>query len=491
MVLAGAGGYDTREVIHAVAEMRRRRRPGHPVGDAVLQQADAGRPVPALQGDRRAARKLPIIVYNVPGRTGCNVDPATLVRLAAIPNIVGVKEASGNMTQMAEICRAVPPDFLVLSGDDALTLPLMAIGGRGIISVASNEVPAEMVQMVEAAERGDFAAARHWHEKLLPLMQVNFIESNPGPGEVRDGGDGAVRRGVPAADGAAAPGVAGKDPRGAQGVRPADRRRNRARERPAGTHRRAVRRRARTRTTRRSPRGLLRAAARDSAPDASAPPSPMRRPPSGWRVNAWVKQGILLGFRFGDIVDVSADHGRWPFYDKDTMPLKKPGVDAGVRIVPGGSTIREGAFVARSVVCMPPMYVNIGAYVDEGTLVDSHALVGSCAQIGKRVHLSAGAQIGGVIEPVGALPVIIEDDVLVGGNTGVYEGAVIKRRAVIAAGVVLTGSTPVYDLPRGEIIRPEAGAAAGRARRRRRRARRARGDRRQGPASGACRWRRP
>ena len=178
---------------------------------------------------------------------------------------------------------------------------------------------------------------------------------------------------------------------------------------------------------------------------------------SGWRVNTWVKQGILLGFRFGDTVDVSADHGRWPFYDKDTMPLKKPGVAAGVRIVPGGSTIREGAFVDRSVVCMPPMYVNIGAYIGEGSLVDSHALVGSCAQIGKRVHLSAAAQIGGVIEPIGAMPVIVEDDVLVGGNTGIYEGAVIKQRAVIAAGVVITGSTPLYDLPNGRIIKPAPG----------------------------------
>ena len=191
--------------------------------------------------------------------------------------------------------------------------------------------------------------------------------------------------------------------------------------------------------------GEVRAAERDSSK------------PAGWRVNTWVKQGILLGFRFGDTVDVSADHGRWPFYDKDTMPLKKPGLAAGVRIVPGGSTIREGAFVATSVVCMPPMYVNIGAYVDEGTLIDSHALVGSCAQIGRRVHLSAGAQIGGVIEPVGALPVIIEDDVLVGGNTGVYEGAVIKERAVIAAGVVITASTPLYDLPHGVVIKPDDG----------------------------------
>jgi 2,3,4,5-tetrahydropyridine-2-carboxylate N-succinyltransferase len=188
---------------------------------------------------------------------------------------------------------------------------------------------------------------------------------------------------------------------------------------------------------------------RAAEPDQSAP--------SGWRVNAWVKQGILLGFRFGDTVDVSADHGRWPFYDKDTLPLKKPGLESGIRIVPGGSTIREGAFVDRSVVCMPPMFVNIGAYIGEGSLVDSHALVGSCAQVGKRVHLSAAAQIGGVIEPVGALPVIVEDDVLVGGNTGIYEGAVIKQRAVIAAGVVVTGSTPVYDLPRGQVIRAEPG----------------------------------
>jgi 2,3,4,5-tetrahydropyridine-2-carboxylate N-succinyltransferase len=193
---------------------------------------------------------------------------------------------------------------------------------------------------------------------------------------------------------------------------------------------------------------LSRGEVRAAEPDASAP--------SGWRVNAWVKQGILLGFRVGVIVDCSADHGRWPFYDKDTLPLKKPGADAGVRIVPGGSTIRDGAFIGPGVICMPPMYVNIGAYVGAQSLIDSHALVGSCAQIGERVHISAGAQIGGVIEPVGALPVIVEDDALVGGNTGIYEGAVVKTRAVIAAGTVLTGSTPVYDLVRGEVIAPTA-----------------------------------
>ena len=184
---------------------------------------------------------------------------------------------------------------------------------------------------------------------------------------------------------------------------------------------------------------------RSAEPDATSP--------TGWRVNTWVKQGILLGFRFGDNVDLSI--AGWPFSDKDTMPLKRPG--AGVRIVPGGSSVREGAFLGKGVICMPPMYINIGAYVGEGTLVDSHALVGSCAQIGARVHLSAGAQIGGVIEPVGAMPVIVEDEALVGGNTGLYEGAIVKRRAVIAAGTVLTGSTPIYDLPNARIIRPEPG----------------------------------
>ncbi|HEX3702893.1 MAG TPA: 2,3,4,5-tetrahydropyridine-2,6-dicarboxylate N-succinyltransferase [Vicinamibacterales bacterium] len=176
----------------------------------------------------------------------------------------------------------------------------------------------------------------------------------------------------------------------------------------------------------------------------------------GWRVNTWVKQGILLGFRFGDMADVSMDHGKWPFFDKDTLPLKRPGIGAGVRIVPGGSAVRDGAYLAPGVICMPPMYVNIGAWVGEGSLIDSHALVGSCAQVGARVHISAGAQIGGVIEPVGALPVIIEDEALIGGNTGIYEGAIVKARAVIGAGTVLTGSTPVYDLVNGRIIKPTA-----------------------------------
>jgi 2,3,4,5-tetrahydropyridine-2-carboxylate N-succinyltransferase len=189
--------------------------------------------------------------------------------------------------------------------------------------------------------------------------------------------------------------------------------------------------------------------ARAAEPDSSAP--------SGWRVNTWVKQGILLGFRFGDVVDASADHGRWPFFDKDTLPLKRIDAGAGVRVVPGGSTVRDGVYLGRGVVCMPPMYINIGAYVGDETLIDSHALVGSCAQVGRRVHVSAAAQIGGVLEPVGAIPVVIEDDVLIGGNCGVYEGAIVKRRAVLASGTILTGSTPIYDLPNARIIEPGGG----------------------------------
>ena len=185
---------------------------------------------------------------------------------------------------------------------------------------------------------------------------------------------------------------------------------------------------------------------RAAEPDASSP--------TGWLVNAWVKQGILLGFRFGDLVDQSAG---LPFSDKDTQTVRKFPIGSGIRVVPGGSAIRGGTYVAKGVICVPPMYVNIGAWLGEGTLIDSHALVGSCAQIGARVHVSAAAQIGGVLEPVGAMPVIVEDDVLVGGNTGIYEGAVIKQRAVIAAGTILTGSTPVYDLVNGRIIKPESG----------------------------------
>lgn len=182
---------------------------------------------------------------------------------------------------------------------------------------------------------------------------------------------------------------------------------------------------------------------RAAEPDASAK--------SGWRVNGWVKKGILLGFRMGAVVDMSVNAARQPWLDKATYPVKKFDADSGVRIVPGGSSIRDGCYVGRGVTCMPPMYINAGSYVGDGTMVDSHALVGSCAQVGKNCHVSAASQIGGVLEPVGALPVIIEDDVLVGGNCGVYEGTVVKRRAVLGTGTILNRSTPVYDLVRGQV----------------------------------------
>jgi 2,3,4,5-tetrahydropyridine-2-carboxylate N-succinyltransferase len=186
--------------------------------------------------------------------------------------------------------------------------------------------------------------------------------------------------------------------------------------------------------------GEIRAAERDPAE------------PSGWRVNVWVKKGILLGFRIGGIVDMSGP-GPLPFFDKSTYPVKKFSTSSGVRIVPGGSSIRDGCYVGRGVTCMPPMYVNVGAYVADGTMIDSHALVGSCAQVGQNCHISAASQLGGVLEPVGALPVIIEDDVLVGGNCGVYEGSIVKRRAVLGSGTILNRSTPVYDLVRGVVHR--------------------------------------
>ncbi len=175
----------------------------------------------------------------------------------------------------------------------------------------------------------------------------------------------------------------------------------------------------------------------------------------GWRVNGWVKKGILLGFRLGGIVDMSIDASRQPFTDKSTYPVRQVGPNDGVRIVPGGSSIRDGVYLGKGVTCMPPMYINVGAYVSDGTMVDSHALVGSCAQIGRNVHISAASQIGGVLEPVGALPVIVEDDVLIGGNCGVYEGTVVKKGAVLGTGTILNRSTPVYDLVRGEVIRAD------------------------------------
>jgi 2,3,4,5-tetrahydropyridine-2,6-dicarboxylate N-succinyltransferase len=207
--------------------------------------------------------------------------------------------------------------------------------------------------------------------------------------------------------------------------------------------------------------GLNEGTIRAAEPDSTTP--------TGWRVNSWVKKGILLGFRIGHIVEMSlrpcahlADEvagaldAGFQFRDKHTYPLQCLPSERSIRVVPGGSSIRDGCYIGRGVICMPPMFVNVGAYVGDETLIDSHALVGSCAQIGSRCHLSAGAQIGGVLEPVGALPVIIEDEVMVGGNCGVYEGAIVGKGAVLGAGVILTGSTPVFDLVRDVVHRREA-----------------------------------
>jgi 2,3,4,5-tetrahydropyridine-2-carboxylate N-succinyltransferase len=198
---------------------------------------------------------------------------------------------------------------------------------------------------------------------------------------------------------------------------------------------------------------LERGEVRAASPDAASS--------TGWRVNAWVKRGILLGFRLGSLVEMPPPQPTGPvqvlsFVDKHTYPVRRFAAGEGVRVVPGGSSVRAGAYVARGVVCMPPMYINAGAWVDEATMVDSHALVGSCAQVGKRVHLSAAAQIGGVLEPVNASPVVIEDDVLVGGNCGVYEGTIVRKGAVLAAGTILTRGTPVFDLVTGEVLRATA-----------------------------------
>ena len=202
--------------------------------------------------------------------------------------------------------------------------------------------------------------------------------------------------------------------------------------------------------------GLNEGRIRAAEPDSTSP--------SGWRVNPWVKKGMLLGFRIGKIVamplgsEAAAPRIESQFWDKHTYPLKQIPASQNVRVVPGGSAIRDGCYIGKDVVCMPPMYVNVGAYVSDGTMIDSHALVGSCAQVGKKCHISAAAQIGGVLEPIGALPVIIEDEVLVGGNCGVYEGTIVGHGAVLAAGTILTGSTPVYDLVRDTVYRREVGA---------------------------------
>ena len=371
--------------------------------------------------------------------------------------MAAVKEASGSLGQIMEILRDRPQGFGVLSGDDAFTLALMAHGGEGVISVVSNQVPREMHELAAAGLRGDFTEARRIHHRLLELMNLNFIESSPIPVKASAGPAGLVRRDLPAAA-LPAPGnhargaargpawagaaLVGGCPSHVMAMTP-EQLRSRVEGLAAlptealGEEARAVFVEFRAALE----RGEVRAA--EPGPD-------------GWVANAWVKTGILLGFRLGRVVEMEAA-GPLRFFDKDTLPAQPLTVASGVRVVPGGSAVRSGAYIAPGVVIMPPAYVNVGAWVGEGTLVDSHALVGSCAQIGRRVHLSAGAQIGGVLEPVGALPVIVEDEVLVGGNCGVYEGTIVGRRAVLAAGVDPHGLDAVFDLAAEDDLSPPRG----------------------------------
>ena len=361
------------------------------------------------------AVSLPIIVYSIAGRTGVNVEPATLKRLAEIDNIVAVKEASGNISQMATILNVVPDRFSVLSGDDGIALPLIALGGRGLISVASNEIPAEMTKLVRLCNSGDFTSARKLFRQYQALLEINFVETNPIPVKAAMALMGLLepvwRLPLVAPSAANLEKIRGVlDSLGSRERGPCCRQQiEELFDHPPASYtdehfglfeefKSALN------------RGEVRAA----EPDASSA--------TGWRVNGWVKKGILLGFRMGKIVDMSVDPARQPFFDKSTYPVKKFDASSGVRIVPGGSSIRDGCFIGKGVTCMPPMFINVGAYVGDGTMVDSHALVGSCAQVGRNCHISAAAQIGGVLEPVGALPVIIEDDVIVGGQCGVYEG---------------------------------------------------------------------
>ena len=405
-VIAGAGGNNTRRVCEQVRRMESLGVDGilsvspyynKPTQEGIFQHYRAV----------AQATTLPVIVYNVPGRTGSNIEPATLVRLAEIPNILGVKEASGNIAQIGQILRLFPPRFRVVSGDDAMTLPIMALGACGLISVAANVIPREMQELVSLCGRGDFGAARRLYFRLLPLMQALFIESSPIPVKAALAALGLIQpiyrlplvpmqpetharlmKVLEDLDLLSVPSPAA------------------GRERKSNMQlAELIERLFEQQTTTYGPEffeafeqlkeGLNRGEVRAAEPDEASA--------VGWKVNAWVKKGILLGFRIGRLENRSVD-GKLPFFDKHTYPLKKLAADSGVRIVPGGSSIRDACYVGRGVTCMPPMYINAGAYVDDGTMIDSHALVGSCAQIGKRVHLSAASQIGGVLEPAGALP---------------------------------------------------------------------------------------
>ena len=457
-VMAGATSNDTRRAVEEVRRMC-------DAGADVILTASPYYNRPTQDGLRRHfeavadASARPVVLYNVPGRAGVNLLPATAVALAAHAN---VDRHQGSGRRHAPGARAPPAPARRLS-----RLLRRRLDGAAALRLRRRRPHLRRLQRAAARSHRTGAPApapASWPPpatllwKLMPLLDANFIESNPIPVKAALAMMGRIRNVLrlplvpaqPATIGAAAPGTRTPE----REARPNDRHdvagpqvAHRAlRHRRARRARNAPRASRSTRCAMRSPPVAVRAAQRNADGE--------------WHANSWVKAGILLGFRLGAVVPV-AEGGPVAFFDKDTWPLRKLRITDGIRMVPGGSAIRDGAYVARSVVCMPPMYINVGAYVDEGTMVDSHALVGSCAQIGKRVHLSAAAQMGGVLEPANALPVIIEDDAMIGGNCGVYEGTLVRERAVLAPGVILTGSTPVYDLVHGRDLSPGRRTPAG------------------------------
>ena len=447
-VLAGAGGYNTHEVIELAHEIEALGADGilsvtpyynKPTQEGLYQHYRA----------IAAATRLPIVVYSVQGRTGVNVEPATLARLAKIDNIVGVKEASGNIGQMATVLHEVPADFIVLSGDDAITIPLVALGGRGVISVASNEIPAEMTAIAQACLRNDFAAAREIQAQIPAPHEHQLRGVQPHSGEGRDGADGPAGARLAPADGAAQPRPTWPKSKAcceAVGLLAAERAALQAEiEKPLRPQARRLHAQHIANSSHEFLAALNAGRIRAAEPDAAG-----RHRLARQRLG---EEGHPAGLPHGR-QQSTCPWARSPFATRTPTPPNVSTPSSNIRIVPGGSQRpRRRAISARDVTCMPPMYINVGAYVDDGTMVDSHALVGSCAQVGKNCHISAASQIGGVLEPVGALPVIIEDDVLIGGNCGVYEGTIVKRRAVLGTGTILNRSTPVYDLVRNTIHR--------------------------------------
>ncbi len=449
-VMAGATHNDTRQ---AVEEARRM----SALGVTWLLSATPYYNRPTPEGLYRHftavadAASVPVCLYNVPGRTSVNMKPETVLRLASHPNIIGIKESSGDLAQVQHLLLGRPDGFAVLSGEDWMTLAVIAAGGDGLISVASNEIPGIMSAMVRHCLRRPVRRGARNPLHHPPAARGQLPRDQSGAGQGGAGRDGADPRRITAAAGPALGAAAGTVVRGAAGGRC----RTGGGGRPMSADLRvAIERYAQRVAPGEEAEALVAFERLKAGLNAGTVRAAERDAAGRWRANAWVKAGILLGFRLGT-VQPAAEGGPFPFFDKHTWPLKRLSPLDGVRLVPGGSSIRDGAFVATGVVIMPPAFINAGAYVDEGTMVDSHALVGSCAQIGKRVHLSAAAQIGGVLEPIGALPVIIEDGVLVGGNCGVYEGTIVREQAVLAPGTILTGGTIVYDLVRNTTYRRE------------------------------------